>query len=203
MNKIKQGIILIGMSFLFLWAMVCTVQFFTNMSVTELYSYYQNNEVKEIEEIEVQGKWYESLEKKMDFSEYPSEFVVATGYTAGVESTGKSVDHPEYGITYSGVKVRRDYYSTIAADLTIFPIGTILFVPGYGFGIVADKGGAIKGNRIDLYFNTVEDVYNDWGKQTVKVYIVKEGNGRLTEAEINALNNEQALQVFRSKKEKK
>ena len=45
--------------------------------------------------------------------------VIATGYTAGVESTGKGPNHPEYGITYSGVMVKRDLYSTVAADLSI------------------------------------------------------------------------------------
>ena len=76
--------------------------------------------------------------------------MTATGYTSGIESTGKRPGHPEYGITYSGVKAKRDLYSTIAADLRVFPLGTILFVPGYGYGVVADKGGAIKGNRLDL-----------------------------------------------------
>jgi 3D (Asp-Asp-Asp) domain-containing protein len=138
-----------------------------------------------------------SLEEAFDWSKYPSTTVVATGYTAGVESTGKSPDHPEYGITYSGVKVKRDLYSTIAADLRVFPIGTILFIPGYGYGVVADKGGAIKGNRIDLYYDTVEDVYKYWGKKTVEVYIVKKGNGTLSEEELTKLNEDETMQVFR------
>ncbi|MEH7106245.1 hypothetical protein V7083_00495, partial [Bacillus sp. JJ1764] len=71
---------------------------------------------------------------------YPKHNVTATGYTAGAESTGKSQGHPEYGITYSGVKVKRDLFSTIAADLAVYPIGTILFIPEYGYGVVADKG---------------------------------------------------------------
>src|SRR5699024_10213463 len=57
-----------------------------------------------------------TLEEAIDFSQYPTKRVIATGYTAGVESTGKTPDHPQYGITYSGVEVRRDLYSTIAAD---------------------------------------------------------------------------------------
>lgn len=73
--------------------------------------------------------------------------VIATGYTAGVESTGKRPGHPQYGITYSGVKVRRDQVSTIAADPRLFPIGTLLYIPGYGYGVVADTGSAIKGKR--------------------------------------------------------
>ncbi|ANB58924.1 3D domain protein [Anoxybacillus sp. B7M1] len=138
-----------------------------------------------------------NLEEAIDWSQYPSTTVVATGYTAGVESTGKSPNHPEYGITYSGVRVKRDLFSTIAADLNVFPIGTILFIPGYGYGVVADKGAAIKGHRIDLYYHTVDDVYKHWGKKTVKVYIVKKGNGTLSEQELTKLNEDEAMQVFR------
>jgi len=138
-----------------------------------------------------------TLEEAIDWSQYPSKTVVATGYTAGFESTGKNPGHPQYGITYSGVKVKRDLYSTIAADLNVFPIGTILFIPGYGYGVVADKGGAIKGNRIDLYYETVEDVYKYWGKKTLDVYIVKMGGGTLSEKELISLNEDQSMQVFR------
>ncbi|MFC3017056.1 3D domain-containing protein [Virgibacillus litoralis] len=135
----------------------------------------------------------EFIEKK-----FPSSTVVATGYTAGVESTGKTPDHPQYGVTYSGVTVKRDLYSTIAADLSVYPIGTVMFIPGYGYGVVADKGGAINGNKIDLYYETVEDVYSEWGKKQVEVYIIERGDGKLTEKELNKLNENEALQVFRN-----
>lgn len=138
-----------------------------------------------------------SLEEAVDWSQYPSVTVTATGYTAGVESTGKSPDHPSYGITYSGVKVKRDLFSTIAADKTVFPIGTILFIPGYGFGVVADTGGAIKGNKLDLYYDTVQEVYEKWGKKKVEVYVIKKGNGKLTEEQLAGLNNQESMQVFR------
>ncbi|PLS08141.1 3D domain-containing protein [Neobacillus cucumis] len=137
------------------------------------------------------------LEDAFDWSKYPKHTVTATGYTAGYESTGKSQGHPEYGITFSGVKVKRDLFSTIAADLNVFPIGTILFIPGYGYGVVADKGGAIKGNELDLYYETVEDVYKQWGKKQVVVYVVQKGNGHLTEDQLQTLNNDKSLQVFR------
>lgn len=115
--------------------------------------------------------------------------VMATGYTAGYESTGKRPDHPQYGITYSGVKVRRDKdtVSTIAADLKVFPLGTILYIPGYGYGVVADKGSAIKGHKIDLYFKTTKQVFNEWGKKEVEVQVIRKGNGKLTEAMLNEL----------------
>jgi 3D (Asp-Asp-Asp) domain-containing protein len=137
------------------------------------------------------------LEEAFDWGQYPKATVTATGYTAGVESTGKNPGHPEFGITYSGVKVTRDLFSTVAADLNVFPIGTILFIPGYGYGVVADKGGAIKGNKVDLYYETVEDVYNNWGKKTLEVYVIEKGDGKLTEEELRTLNEDKALQVFR------
>ncbi|MCR2823138.1 3D domain-containing protein [Lederbergia panacisoli] len=139
-----------------------------------------------------------SLENE-DWSQYPTMEVTATGYTAGVESTGKRPGHPLYGVTYSGVKVKRDMYSTIAADINVFPLGTILYIPGYGYGVVADTGSAIKGNTIDLYYETVDEVYKEWGKQKLEVYIIQEGNGTLTEKDLTALNENETMQVFRQK----
>ncbi|WP_368503407.1 3D domain-containing protein [Alkalihalophilus sp. As8PL] len=141
-----------------------------------------------------------SLEEAIDWSLYPSERVVATGYTAGYESTGKNPGHPGYGITYSGVEVHRDLYSTIAADPTVFPIGTVLFIPGYGYGVVADTGSAIKGHIIDLYYETVDEVFNKWGKQEIDVYVIERGDGKLTPEEFMSLNEDEAVQVFRNEK---
>lgn len=155
---------------------------------------------------EKQGKRYISSEhvegpktiaEHMNIQQYPSTTLLATGYTAGVESTGKTPDHPMYGVTFSGVQVKRDLYSTIAADLDVYPIGTIMWIPGYGFGVVADKGSAINGNKIDLYYHTVADVYEQWGKKEVEVHIIKMGDGSITEEELVELNNNEALQVFR------
>ncbi|MDP5275179.1 3D domain-containing protein [Chengkuizengella axinellae] len=137
----------------------------------------------------------EGLDENQIRQNYKAVEVIATGYYAGVESTGKTPEHPEYGITYSGVKVQRapDSISTIAADLNLFPLGTVLYIPGYGYGIVADIGSAIKGNVIDLYFNSKEDVYNLWGKKKLDVFIIEEGNGQITEAILR-----QKMEFFRS-----
>ncbi|WP_245799268.1 3D domain-containing protein [Virgibacillus siamensis] len=146
-----------------------------------------------------QIKGPQTLAEAVNYEQYPSNTVVATGYTAGYESTGKTPEHSTYGITYSGIEVTRDLYSTIAADLDVYPIGTVMFIPGYGYGVVADKGAAINGNEIDLYYETVEDVYSQWGKQEVEVYIIKRGDGTLTADELKKLNENHALQVFREK----
>jgi 3D (Asp-Asp-Asp) domain-containing protein len=155
------------------------------------------NTVKQIPITEVVSRETPTLENSIDWSKYPIQKVVATGYTAGYESTGKNPGHPEFGITYSGVMVKRDLFSTVAADLNVFPIGTILFIPGYGYGVVADKGGAIRGNKVDLYYETIDDVYNQWGKKEIDVYVVEMGDGSLTEQELTLLNEDKSMQVFR------
>lgn len=130
-----------------------------------------------------------------DLSKYTATEVVATGYFAGKESTGKNPGHPEYGVTFSGLKVQRNKnsLSTIAADPTVFPIGSVLYIPGYGYGVVADTGSAIKGNRIDLYFETKDQVYKEWGKKTLHVFVVKKGEGKITTVMWNQLENELLL----------
>lgn len=147
--------------------------------------------------IYTQQKSRERLEEVMNLNQYPRHVLMATGYTAGVESTGKTKEDPSYGITFSGVEVKRDLYSTIAADLSVYPIGTIMYIPDYGYGVVADKGSAITGNKIDLYYPTVEEVYKQWGKKEVEVYIIEYGDGTLTDDELVFLNEDESLQVFR------
>ncbi|MGU3472368.1 3D domain-containing protein [Paenibacillus sp. D51F] len=129
--------------------------------------------------------------------------VLATGYTAGIESTGKRPGHPLYGITRSGVKVMRGQVSTIAADTKVLPIGTLLFIPGYGYGVVADTGSKIKGKRIDLYFDTTRQVYKEWGKKQVTVQVIRYGSGKLDQRMLNRLNETvKAVGVQQPKKTK-
>lgn len=60
---------------------------------------------------------------------------------------------------------------TIAADTDYYPFGTKMYVPGYGWGEVEDRGGDIKGpDRIDIYFSSHSKTLK-WGRQHVKVQI--------------------------------
>jgi len=60
---------------------------------------------------------------------------------------------------------------TIAADTRYYPFGTRMYVPGYGWGTVEDRGGAIKGpDRIDLYFDSHDEALQ-WGRRKVRVTI--------------------------------
>jgi 3D (Asp-Asp-Asp) domain-containing protein len=166
-----------------------------NIALKEKRLKHMKEEKKLISSEDIEGP--QTLEEAIAMEEYPSATVTATGYTAGVESTGKTQDHPQYGITFSGVQVTRDLYSTIAADLDIYPIGTVMYIPDYGYGVVADKGSAITGEKIDLYYETVEDVFSEWGKKELDIYIVEMGDGNLTEDDLLALNEDESMQVFR------
>jgi uncharacterized protein YabE (DUF348 family) len=61
--------------------------------------------------------------------------------------------------------------STIAVDPRVIPLGSKVYVEGYGYAIAADTGGAIKGNRIDIYFNSSSEC-NSWGVRPVDVLLV-------------------------------
>jgi len=96
-----------------------------------------------------------------------------TAYTAGYESTGKTPDHPMYGITYSGKMVTPNH--TIAADINVLPLGTKVEIEGLPHTYtVEDKGGAINGNDLDLYIPNLEEALA-WGRREREVYIVEWG----------------------------
>lgn len=98
----------------------------------------------------------------------------ATAYTADYASTGKSPGDAGFGITATGTVAKRSRgsYSSVAVDPRVIPLGTKLYVEGYGYAIAEDTGGAIKGNRIDLFFNSSSEVDN-WGARWVNVYVVR------------------------------
>ncbi len=74
--------------------------------------------------------------------------MLATSYTAA--TSGKSRDHPRYGLTYLGWEATK---GVIAVDPRVIRFYTKMYVPGYGFGTAADTGGAIKGRHIDLAYD--------------------------------------------------
>ncbi len=78
-------------------------------------------------------------------------------------------ERKQVGITADGSKAKK---GTIAADTRRYPFGTIMHVPGYGWAEVHDKGGAIKGNRLDLFFSSHKKAL-EWGRRTVKVRVYR------------------------------
>ncbi|TDF94534.1 LysM peptidoglycan-binding domain-containing protein [Paenibacillus piri] len=95
-----------------------------------------------------------------------------TAYTAGVESTGKSASHPQYGITYSGSKAEEG--RTIAVDPAIIPLGSTVYIDGVGIRTAEDTGSAVRGARIDVFMDDVSQAIHFGVKRNVKVYVLSE-----------------------------
>ena len=99
----------------------------------------------------------------------------ATAYTASLKDTGKAPGHPLFGITATGIKAKK---GVIAVDPKVIPLYTRVYVEidgkteDYGYAVAADVGGAIKGNKIDLYYDSQEFV-DSFGVKKVKVYIIE------------------------------
>ena len=73
------------------------------------------------------------------------------------------------GITATGAKATK---GIVAVDPSVIPLGTKVYIPGYGVAIAADTGGAIKGNRLDVCYDSLSDALQ-WGVKTVEVYILE------------------------------
>ena len=91
-----------------------------------------------------------------------------TWYGRPVYSSGPARGKPKkVGVTADGSKAKK---GTIAADLSIYPFKTVMYVPGYGYGRVEDCGGGIKGNHIEVFFSSHKQALK-WGKQTRKAKV--------------------------------
>lgn len=69
----------------------------------------------------------------------------------------------------NGMRAR---YGMVAVDPRVIKLGTLLYIEGYGVGLAADTGGAIKGNRIDLCMSTNAECIR-FGRRNVRVHILK------------------------------
>ena len=87
--------------------------------------------------------------------------LVATGYCPCAKCNYPYGGQP----SYLGYPLKK---GIVAVDPRVIPMGSRLYIEGYGDAIAADQGNAIKGNRIDLCFSTHQQALN-WGIKTVKV----------------------------------
>lgn len=91
-------------------------------------------------------------------------YVEATAYTAYCAGCS--------GTTATGINLRANpNMKLIAVDPRVVPLGSKVWVEGYGYAIAGDTGGAIKGNRIDLHMATKSQAYS-WGRRQVKMKII-------------------------------
>ena len=83
------------------------------------------------------------------------------GRTITVSSTGYALG----GRTATGIPVG---WGVVAVDPAVIPLGTRMTIPGYGAGVAADTGGAVRGATIDLWFPTLAQA-RAWGRRTVTI----------------------------------
>ncbi|MEH7548459.1 SH3 domain-containing protein [Neobacillus vireti] len=104
------------------------------------------------------------------------QFIVKTAVKAAaefiVEATAYTPLESSSGMTAAGYNIRKNpNMKLIAVDPKVIPIGTKVWVEGYGEAIAGDTGGAIKGRKIDVLFPTVKQALQ-WGRKNVKVRIL-------------------------------
>jgi peptidoglycan DL-endopeptidase CwlO len=124
----------------------------------------------DIVRIEVQARAAESLSKQLTGAQ-PAATVATlgasadaspfSGQTLAVSVTGYSLS----GRTATGIPVG---WGVAAVDPHVIPLGTHIWIPGYGEAIAADVGSAIVGQRLDLWFPTVAQA-DFWGRRTVTI----------------------------------
>lgn len=88
----------------------------------------------------------------------------ASAYDTSAASNGGHA-----GKTASGIRLRP---GVVAVDPRVIPLGTPLYIEGYGMAIAGDTGGSIKGNRIDLCMGSRGEV-NRFGRRTVTVHVLR------------------------------
>lgn len=88
-------------------------------------------------------------------------------YSEALNMLASAYSHSGYN-TASGVY---PHYGVVAVDTSRIPLGTRLYVDGYGYATALDRGSDIKGNRIDLFFESHGEAMS-WGMRRVKVYIL-------------------------------
>ncbi|MEH6946500.1 ubiquitin-like domain-containing protein [Bacillus sp. JJ634] len=91
-------------------------------------------------------------------------YVSSTAYTASCNGCS--------GVTATGMNLKSNPHAkVIAVDPNVIPLGSKVHVEGYGYAVAADKGGAIKGNKIDVFIPSKSEAYR-WGVKRVKVRII-------------------------------
>ena len=136
----------------------------------------ETNDVKKIEErTEVVSRGSYIRDNNVPPTDYEAVISVkATAYCLCKKCTGKTPSNPGYGHTASGLVITPgEDMKVISVDPKVIPLGTKVYVDGYGYAIAADTGGAIKGNKIDVYKDTHEKALQ-WGVKYVNVYILKD-----------------------------
>ena len=111
--------------------------------------------------------------------EIAREVLADPKYSVIRRGIGMSVETPEGRKKYSRIITAEASIGLVAArgivavDPRVIPYYTKMYIPGYGIAIAGDTGGAIRGNRVDLFMDSYEEAIN-WGRRNVEVYILED-----------------------------
>ena len=95
----------------------------------------------------------------------------SAGFNMTVEATAYSTNQPELSsYTATGIDLRQNPY-VVAVDPSFIPLGSTIYIEGYGTFIAGDIGGAIVGNRIDIHLTDLNACYN-FGRRSMQIQVV-------------------------------
>lgn len=126
------------------------------------------------------GKEIQRVELASSVLEEPVNQVIAMGTLTQASRGGRAFEFNEAMVveatayTYTGNRTAtgtNPKVGTIAVDPRVIPLGSRVYVEGYGFATAEDTGGAIKGNIIDVFLET-EHACRSWGRKQVKIYML-------------------------------
>jgi 3D (Asp-Asp-Asp) domain-containing protein len=123
-------------------------------------------------------KLREKLDKVVAVGTKELDIQVSRGAETGTEFYVNTTAYTAYcngcsGRTATGFDLRANPGAkVIAVDPRVIPLGTKVYVEGYGYAVAADTGGAIKGHKIDVFFPTKADAFR-WGVRKVKIKILQ------------------------------
>lgn len=162
MKENLKNVIMLGL------VVIMGVLFANNFKLRELAEVQQEVIDKQEEYINISDDLIEDLKQLKDRLDEIESLEIysmeATAYTDDKQSQGKWV-----GQTATGVKSQ---IGIVAVDPKVIPLGTRLYVEGYGPARAMDTGGAIKGNRIDVFLPNRGKCI-EWGRKNIRVRVVE------------------------------
>lgn len=142
-------------------SMPASVAEFSSMNDTKI-------EISDIDDVNINAETNVSVEENIEEKAYSNggdyAAVMTMEATAYLPSDGGGA-----GITATGIPAT---YGVAAVDPAVIPLGSRLYIPGYGEAIAADTGGAIYGYRIDLCMESYSEAMN-FGRRDVTVYVLR------------------------------
>jgi 3D (Asp-Asp-Asp) domain-containing protein len=133
-------------------------------AMKEQYDSLLQEKEQRIQSLQKENELYSIIPSRGEALDYKEFYVEASGYTAycngcSGKTAWKELDlrkHPEYKV--------------VAVDPNVIPLGSKVYIEGYGYAIAGDTGGAIKGYKVDLFYPEVNQALQ-WGRKSVKIKV--------------------------------